>query len=54
MVAPPTWTVIARVILSPGHVKRVVGALQENLAKYEASFGTIQTAEAPKGKIGIN
>jgi len=54
MVAPPSGTVTARVILSPGHVKRVVGALQENLAKYEASFGTIQTAEAPKGKIGIN
>lgn len=54
MVAPPTGTVTARVILSPGHVKRVVAALQENLAKYEASFGPIRAAEAPKGKIGIN
>lgn len=54
MVAPPTGTVTARVILSPGHVKRVVGALQENLAKYEASFGPIRAAEPPQGKIGIN
>ena len=54
MVAPPTGTVTARVILSPGHVKRVVGALQENLAKYEASFGQIRAAEPPQGKIGIN
>ncbi|GAB4373205.1 MAG: hypothetical protein Kow00128_22570 [Deltaproteobacteria bacterium] len=54
MVAPPTGTVTARVILSPGHVKRVVAALQENLVKYEASFGPIRAADAPQGKIGIN
>ncbi len=54
MVAPPTGTVTARVILSPGHVKRVVTALQENLAKYEATFGTIRAAEPPQGKIGVN
>ena len=54
MVAPPTGTVTARVILSPGHVKRVVAALRENLAKYEAAFGPIRAAEAPQGKIGIN
>ncbi|HEY5765957.1 MAG TPA: DUF3467 domain-containing protein [Candidatus Deferrimicrobiaceae bacterium] len=54
MVAPPTGTVTARVILSPGHDKRVVTALQENLAKYEATFGTIRAAEPPQGKIGVN
>ncbi|MGB6410823.1 MAG: DUF3467 domain-containing protein [Candidatus Deferrimicrobiaceae bacterium] len=54
MVAPTTGTVAARVILSPGHVKRVVAALQENIAKYEAAFGPIRAAEAPQGKIGIN
>lgn len=54
MVAPPTGTVTARVVLSPGHVKRVVAALQENIAKYETSFGPIRAAEPPQGKIGIN
>jgi len=54
MVAPPTGTLTARVILSPGHVKRVVAAFQENIAKYEAAFGSIRAAEAPQGKIGIN
>lgn len=54
MVAPPTGTVTARVILSPGHAKRVAAALQENLAKYEAAFGPIQAAEPPRGKIGIS
>ncbi|HJX14418.1 MAG TPA: DUF3467 domain-containing protein [Candidatus Deferrimicrobiaceae bacterium] len=54
MVAPPTGTVTARVILPPGHAKQVVGALQENPTKHEVSFGPIQTAEAPKGESGIN
>jgi Protein of unknown function (DUF3467) len=54
VVAPPTGTITARVILSPGHVKRVIAALQENLAKYEANYGPIRAAEPPQGKIGIN
>jgi len=54
MVAPPVGSVTARVILSPGHAKRVVAALSENVRKYEDAHGTIFTAEEPKGKIGIN
>jgi hypothetical protein len=53
MVAPPTGTVTERVILSPGHIKRVLEALRENISKYENTFGTIQIAEEPKGKIGL-
>jgi hypothetical protein len=51
MVAPPAGAVTARVIVSPGHMKRILAALQDNIAKYEKSFGTIQIAEEPKGKI---
>jgi len=54
MVAPPSGTVTARVVPSPGHVERLVAALQETLAKYEAAFGPIRAAEAPQGKIGIS
>ena len=54
MVAPPAGSVTARIILSPGHVKRVVSVLAENLRKYEESFGTIHAAEEPAGKIGVN
>ena len=54
MVAPPTGTVTARVIVSPGHMKRVLEALRDNISKYERSFGTIQIAEAPKGTIGFS
>lgn len=36
-----TATLRSRVITSPEHVRRIVQALQENLQRYEASFGTI-------------
>lgn len=37
--------VCARVILSPQHAKRLLMALQENVRKYEAAFGTIPILE---------
>jgi len=45
MVAPPSGSVNARVIVSPWHAKRIVQALQDNIAKYERTFGPIQSAE---------
>jgi hypothetical protein len=48
MVAPPEGTVTARVIVSPGHMKRIFKALEDNISKYEKNFGTISQAEAPK------
>jgi len=54
MVAPPTGTVTARVIVSPGHMKRILEALRDNVSKYERVFGTIQVAEPPKGTIGFS
>ncbi len=54
MVAPPAGSVTARVIVSPGHMKRILAALQENVSKYEDAFGEIQSAEAPRGEIGFH
>ncbi len=51
MVAPPAGSVNARVIVSPGHMKRILAALQDNISKYEKTFGAIQIAEEPKGRI---
>lgn len=48
-VFPPTGTLNSRIILSPGHFKRMMKAMQENLEKYEASFGKIEQSEEPKG-----
>ena len=44
--------VSTRVIMSPGHLKRVIAALTDNLKKYEAKFGKIEEAEAPQ-EIGF-
>ena len=54
MVAPPAGTVTARVIVSPGHMKRILEALRDNVSKYEQAFGPIQKAEEPRGKIGLS
>jgi hypothetical protein len=56
MVAPPAGAVTARVIMSPGHLKRVISALRDNLGKYEKKFGPIEAAAEPpesKGKLGF-
>lgn len=44
---PPAGTLNSRVIVSPGHMKRIVAALADNFAKYEAQFGAVKPSEAP-------
>ena len=44
-IMPPAAKLGARVIMAPGHAKRVLKALSDNIAKYEAKFGPI--AEVP-------
>jgi hypothetical protein len=41
----------ARVITSPGHMKRIVRALEDNVRKYEAAFGKIVESEEPPKPI---
>ncbi len=44
----------AKIITSPGHFKRMVQALSENLSKYEQQFGKITEASAPSSsEIGF-
>ncbi len=50
---PPTGIITSRVILSPGHMKRIVAALADNLKKYEDQFGSIKASEGPSQKIGF-
>lgn len=38
----PKAKVQSRIILTPEHAKRLLSALQENVAKYEKQFGTIK------------
>jgi hypothetical protein len=52
---PPKAKVVSRVITSPSHAKRLLAALQENVARYESRFGPIKiSAEAAQtGKVGF-
>ncbi len=52
-VAPPEGAVTARVIVSPGHMKRILAALIANVKRYEDQHGPIEEAEGPDGNIGI-
>ena len=41
----------SRVILAPEHAKRLIGALQENIMRYEKAFGPIRIPDQPSGGI---
>lgn len=43
----PKAKVKSRIILTPEHAKRFLNALQDNVEKYEAMNGTIDTHEIP-------
>jgi hypothetical protein len=43
----PTGTfLVSRIIVSPGNLKRIVGALTDNLEKYERQYGPIKIVES--------
>ncbi len=46
-VFPPNGVATARIITSPGHMKRIIRALQENLRRYEDRFGPVEEAPPP-------
>ncbi len=51
---PPTGTLNSRVILSPSHFKRMIGAMNDNLKKYEDKFGKIEEVKgAEKSSMGF-
>jgi len=55
MISPPVGSVTARVVVSPGHMKRMLSALTENLKKYEEKFGKLtEAAEPPKPTLGFH
>ncbi len=38
----PNPTVQSRIVLTPEHAKRLLGALQDNIVRYESQFGQIR------------
>ena len=51
--APPQGIMASRVIVSPGHAKRIAAALAENIKRFEEKFGKIAAGEEPESKIGF-
>lgn len=50
---PPQGEMCGRIIVSPGHLKRMVSAMKESIEKYEKNFGNIEAAEGIKSEIGF-
>ena len=46
---PPQGVVTARIVTSPGHLKRILQALAQNLERYERAFGVVHEAPEPPG-----
>lgn len=49
--SPTGAHLVSRIIVSPGHVKRIIGALIDNLKRYEEKFGEIKILEAEDQKL---
>ena len=50
----PKAKVKARIVITPEHAKRLLNALEENIQKYEKTFGEIKTNEqSPKFPINF-
>lgn len=45
--------VTSRVVVSPQHMKRIAGAMQENIKRYEEQFGKIAEGPAPEHNFGF-
>jgi len=52
--SPQVGTLNARVITSPGHLKRIVRALTDNLRRYEETYGEIREATEPPRDGPVN
>ncbi len=48
----PTGThLVSRIMVTPGHMKRIIAALNDNLAKYEQKYGTVKKIEPDEQKF---
>jgi hypothetical protein len=43
----PQGKLVASLIVNPAHAKRLLRALQENVSRYEAQFGTLPEGPGP-------
>jgi uncharacterized protein DUF3467 len=50
---PQIAKLLARIILSPEHAKRLGTAVLDNVSKYESKFGAIDEARTPVPNLGF-
>ena len=53
LIHPSGGQMVSRVVMSPGHVKRLAETLQRSLTAYEGQVGQLQAAQEPKGELGF-
>lgn len=51
---PPQGVVTSRIVTSPGHLKRIIGALQTNLQRYEEAYGPVREAAEPSPSSAVH
>lgn len=49
--SPTGAHLVSRIIVTPGHIKRIISALNDNLQRYEEKFGEIKLAEPAEHKF---
>ncbi len=52
-VLPPSGKVVGKLISNPGHYKKMVAALTDNLKKYEEKYGVIEESPELNKEIGF-
>jgi hypothetical protein len=50
----PEGILVSRIIMSPGHLKRLVEVLRQNVKNYEEKFGQIVQSQIPEIPIGFH
>lgn len=53
-ILPPQGQLVSRIVTSPGHAKRILSALADNLKKYETQFGQITEAAPTAEEFGFS
>ena len=49
--SPNGMHLVSRLVVTPGHMKRIVAALEDNLRRYEQTVGQIMTPEVGDQKF---
>ena len=48
--SPSGMHLVSRVVVTPGHIRRIIDALRDNLGKYEQNFGQVIAIE-PRDQV---